>query len=265
MSASRRPSGRLLRRAVAAVAVSLLTVTSAWADELVVSAAASLTNAFKDVAAGFERQHPGTKVVLNFGASDVLMQQIVNGAPADVFASADETAMDKAAQAGVIDTATRKNFAANSLVMIVPADSRLSFGSPRELIATPEVRRIALADPASVPAGRYAQQALEADGKDVWDAVKAKSVLATNVRQCLDYVARGEAEAGFVFGTDAAIAKGRVKVAATLPTRTPVTYPIALVKSSSRGAQARAFEDYVLSPEGQAMLAKYGFRSPASK
>ncbi|MEJ8796228.1 molybdate ABC transporter substrate-binding protein [Trinickia caryophylli] len=265
MSIFCRPPRGLLRRAFAVAAVSLLAVTSARADELVVSAAASLTNAFKDVAAGFERQHPGTKVVLNFGASDVLMQQIVNGAPADVFASADETAMDKAAQAGVVDPSTRKDFAANSLVMIVPADSRLSLGSPRDLIATPEVKRIALADPASVPAGRYAQQALEANGKDVWDAVKAKSVLATNVRQCLDYVSRGEVEAGFVFGTDAAIAKGRVKVAATLPTRTPVTYPIALVKSGTREAQARAFEDYVLSPEGQAMLAKYGFKSPSPK
>lgn len=237
----------------------------AFADELVVSAAASLTNAFKDVASGFEQQQPGTKVLLNFGASDALMQQIANGAPADVFASADEAAMDKAVKTGVIDTASRQDFAANSLVMIVPADSRLAIDSPRALATMSEVKRIALADPASVPAGRYAQSALERDGAPIWEAIKAKSVLAANVRQCLDYVARGEVDAGFVFGTDAAIAATRVKIAATLPTPTPITYPIAVVKSSRHAAAALAFVDYVRSPAGQSRLAKYGFKPVATR
>lgn len=248
-----------------AAAVSFFLHQAAHADELVVSAAASLTNAFKDVAAAFEQQHPGTKVVLNFGASDILMQQIANGAPADVFASADQTAMDKAVRAGVVDTATRADFAANSLVMIVPADGKLALKTPRELATMPQVKRIALADPASVPAGRYAQSALEADGPQVWEAIKAKAVLATNVRQCLDYVARGEVEAGFVFGTDAAIAAQRVKIAATLPTQKPITYPIAAVKASPHAGEAKAFIDYVRSPAGQNVLAQYGFKPAAPR
>ena len=149
---ARRMGARLL--AVGAAAIACFFHQAARADELVVSAAASLTNAFKDAAAAYEQQHPGTKVILNVGASDILMQQIANGAPADVFASADQTAMDKAVRAGVIDNASRIDFAANSLVMIVPADSKLALGTPHELATRPDVKRVALADPASVPAGR---------------------------------------------------------------------------------------------------------------
>lgn len=258
---------RLLRRACLVLATlgTLLSYGAARADELVVSAAASLTNAFKDVAIGFERQHPGTRVMLNFGASDLLMRQIANGAPADVFASADQTAMNEAVKAGVVDASTRKNFAANSLVLIVPADSRTVIASVRQLGKMTAIRRIALADPASVPAGRYAQSAIEAEDAQAWRDIRAKAVLAGNVRQCLDYVARGEVDAGFVFGTDAAVAPQPVKVAATVPTPQPISYPIAVVKPSGHAAQAQAFVDYVLSPAGQAVLGRYGFKSAAAR
>ncbi|WP_183085199.1 molybdate ABC transporter substrate-binding protein [Trinickia fusca] len=264
MTASAPFVRRLLKHAcTVSVAVFALSVqTNAQAGELVVSAAASLTNAFKDVGAAFEHEHPGTKVLLNFGASDVLMQQIVNGAPADVFASADETAMNKAVDAKVVAADTRRDFAANSLVMIVPADSTLSIKSVSELATLPQVKRIALADPASVPAGRYAKGALEAAG--LWDKINPKSVLAANVRQSLDYVSRGEVDVGFVFGTDAAMMSQRVKVVATLPTTKPIVYPIAVVEGTKRAADAHAFIDYVLSPAGQALLAKYGFKPPAA-
>jgi molybdate transport system substrate-binding protein len=251
-------SRRLLKHALCAASVlSLVVSVNARADELVVSAAASLTNAFKAVGDVFEQQHPGTKVLLNFGASDVLMQQIVKGAPADVFASADQKAMDKAAAEKVIVPATRRDFAANSLVLIVPADSRFAPASLNDL-TPPSVKRIAFGDPASVPIGRYAQGALQAAG--VWDAVNAKAVLASNVRQSLDYVARGEVDAAFVFSTDAAIMPDKVKVALSVPTQTPVTYPIARVEGSRHAADAQAFIDFVLSPAGQAVLAKYGFK-----
>ena len=138
---------------------------------------------------------------MNFGASDVLMQQIVKGAPADVFASADQKAMDKAVDEKVIATDSRRDFAANSLVLIVPKDSTFAPASVKDLTAA-SVKRVAYGDPASVPVGRYTEGALKEAG--VWDAVSAKGVLAANVRQSLDYVARGEADAGFVFGTDAA-------------------------------------------------------------
>ncbi len=251
-------SRRLLKQALLMTgAISIAFSVNARADELVVSAAASLTNAFTAVSEAFEKQHAGTKVLLNFGASDVLMQQIAKGAPADVFASADQKAMDKAAAEKVVVPATRKDFAANSLVLIVPADSRFAPTSLNELTSS-NVKRIAYGDPASVPVGRYTQGALQAAG--VWDAVSAKAVLAANVRQSLDYVSRGEVDAGFVFGTDAAIVPGKVKVALTVPTQTQITYPIAQVEGSRHAADAQAFVSFVLSPAGQAVLAKYGFK-----
>lgn len=251
-------SRRFLKHALFVVsAVSVAVSANARADELVVSAAASLTNAFKAVSEVFEQQHPGTKVLLNFGASDVLMQQIAKGAPADVFASADQKAMDKAVAEKVIVPATRKDFAANSLVLIVPMDSHFAPSALKDL-ADANVKRVAYGDPASVPIGRYAQGALQAAG--VWDAVSAKAVLAANVRQSLDYVSRGEVDAGFVFSTDAAVMPDKVKVAMTVPTQTPITYPIAQVDGSRHAADAQAFINFVLSPAGQSVLAKYGFK-----
>jgi len=251
---------KVLRRALlAAVSALSLSAAPAFAAEFVVSAAASLTNAFRTLADSYEKAHPGTKVVLNFGASDVLMRQIVQGAPADVFASADQTAMDKAESAGVVQHATRHDFAANEIVLIVPADSRLGIGSLQDL-RKPDVKRITYGNPASVPVGRYAKGALEAAG--LWDAVAAKGVPAQNVRQALDYVARGEVEAGFVFGTDAIVMPDKVKVAVHVPSQTPVTYPIAVTSQSRQVTQANAFVQYALSPDGQAILQRYGFRKP---
>jgi len=255
-----RPARRPLRAAcVAALSALAVAATPAQAADLVVSAAASLTNAFKTLAESYERAHPDTKVLLNFGASDALMQQIIKGAPADVFASADQAAMDKAEAERVVQAGTRRDFAANQVVMIVPADSKLKLETLQDL-ARPEVKRVAFGNPASVPVGRYTKGALEAAG--LWEAVSAKGVLAQNVRQSLDYVARGEVEAGFVFATDAAILPDKVRVALRVPSRTPVTYPIAVTAQTKQPTQAAAFVDYVLSPAGQAVLAKYGFHKP---
>jgi len=226
---------------------------------VVVSAASSLTDAFKAVATAYEAKHPGTKVVLNFAASDVLLQQIANGAPADVFASADQKAMDKAQAQGVLLNGSRKNFATNQLVLIVPTTSQLTITGLKDL-EKPSIKRIAYGDPASVPVGRYTQAALQADGS--WQAVSAKAVLAANVRQSLDYVARDEVDAGFVFATDAAIAKDKVKVALRVNSPTPISYPIAVVAQSKHVDDAQAFENFVLSPEGQQLLAKSGFLKP---
>ena len=260
VSAVRR---RIRTLALCAGAVAAFSIQSAArADELVVSAAASLTNAFTAIATAFEKTHPSTKVALNFGASDVLLRQIVNGAPADVFASADETAMDKAVEANAVVADTRHDFATNSLVMIVPSDSTLNAPSVHETIALRQVKHIAIGDPASVPVGRYTKAALQREGD--WDTVSAKAVVANNVRQALDYVARGEVDAGFVYSTDAALMPQKVKVAAIVPTEKPVAYPIAIVKSSSHAADAGAFANFVRSPDGQSILAKYGFKSPAS-
>ena len=227
------------------------------AGELTVSAAASLTDAFKEIGRAFEAQNPDTDVRFNFGASDALVQQLAAGAPVDVLATADQESMDKAVAQKLIEPTTRKDFARNTLVTVVPADSKLvPEGLPD--LERAHVERIALGNPESVPVGRYARSALEKAGR--WSAIEAKAIYTQNVRQALDYVARAEVDVAFVYATDAAIRKDRVRVAFTVPTEVPITYPIAVVAGKS--AEARRFLDYVPSPPGQAILARYGFLPP---
>ncbi|HEY4373600.1 MAG TPA: molybdate ABC transporter substrate-binding protein [Burkholderiales bacterium] len=249
------------RRALAGAAALLIgfNCASAQAADLVVSAAASLTNAFNDIGRAFERVNPGAKVVFNFAASDVLLAQIVKGAPADVFASADEKAMDKAVEQNVIDTKTRRNFVRNRLVLIVPADSHASVTGLQSLSA-PAIKHIAIGNPASVPVGRYTKGVLEK--ANMWTSLEPKFVNATSVRQALDYVARAETDAGFVYSTDAAIMKGKVKIAAEVQTATPIVYPIAVVKDSKSHALAQSFLTFLNSPAMQTVLSDYGFGKP---
>ena len=232
---------------------------TAQAADLTVSAASSLTNAFRDLGPAFEAQNPGTAVVFNFGASDALLAQIAKGAPADVFASADQEAMDRADAQRLLAPRSRRNFVGNMLVMIAPADSALGLKTPADL-QTPEVKRIAIGNPASVPVGRYSKAALTS--ARLWTAIEPKAVFAQNVRQVLDYVARGEVEAGFVYATDAGIMKEKVRVAAIVPTHTPITYPIAALAGAPNPKAARKFVDFVLTPAAQAVLARHGFIRP---
>jgi len=247
-----------LRRGVATILLALMSLTTR-ATDLTVSAAASLTNAFKELGPAFEAQNPGTTVVFNFAASDALLAQIAKGAPADVFASADQEVMDRADAQKVLVAGTRRNFVGNSLVMIVPGDSALGLKGPADLQRA-EVKRVAIGNPASVPVGRYTKASLEA--AKLWAAVEPKAVLAQSVRQALDYVARGEVEAGFVYSTDAAIMKDKVKVVAMMPTDTPITYPVAAVSGSPNPEAARKFVDFLVTPAVQAVLARHGFGKP---
>jgi len=236
-----------------------IAATAAQAAELTVSAAASLTNAFKDIGAAYEAQNPGTKLLFNFAASGALLQQIAKGAPVDVFASADQETMDQAQQQQLVKPETRHNFAGNSLVVIVPGDSPLALKAVQDLLA-PKVMRIAIGVPASVPVGRYTKGVLEKAG--VWARVEAKMIGAASVRQALDYVARGEVDAGVVYATDAALMPDKVKVAFTVPTQVPVLYPVASVAGSTNAADAGKFTAFVLSAPAQAILVKYGFTRP---
>jgi molybdate transport system substrate-binding protein len=231
--------------------------TPALAGDLLVSAAASLTNAFTQMQEPFEQAHPGTKLVFNFAASGPLLQQMEQGAPVDVFASADQETMDKAAK--LIDPATRVNFAGNALVLIVPTGSGLTVNDPRDLTSDP-FKLIAIGNPDSVPVGRYTKGALDAAG--LYDALAPKFVLAENARQALDYVARGEVQAGFVYATDAAQRAEKVKVAAEVAGHKPITYPMALVQSSKTRDMGQAFIDFVTGEAGQAILAAHGFKQP---
>ncbi|WP_417252009.1 molybdate ABC transporter substrate-binding protein [Castellaniella sp.] len=234
-------------------------LSPAVADEILVSAASSLTQAFTALAAQYQAAHPDTIVRTSFGASDVVLRQILEGAPADIFASADQKAMDKAAQGKAIDPASRTDFVRNQLVLVVPRDNPAGVISLQDLAGT-NIHRIALGNPASVPVGRYTQAALQKAG--LWDTVRAHEILGQNVRQVLSYVERGEVDAGFVFATDAAIMKDKVKVVQTVQTSVPVVYPIALVQRPDRAAKAKSFLQFVLSDTGQAVLAQYGFSRP---
>jgi molybdate transport system substrate-binding protein len=240
-------------------AAALLLAGAAGAAELTVSAASSLTNAFKEIAQGYETQYRGSKVALNFGASGALLQQISKGAPVDVFAAADQETMDMAQQKGLVKAADRRDFVRNALVLIVPSD-RVAPIRKLDDLAQPGIRHIAIGNPASVPVGRYTRHALQA--ARLWDAVQPKTIGTQNVRQSLDYVARGEVDAGFVYATDAALMKDKVKVAFEVPLDVPISYPIAATAGAANRAEAARFVGYVLSPAGQAVLARFGFRKP---
>ena len=235
-------------------------VTVAHAADLTVSAAASLTNAFKDLGPIFEAANPGTKVLFNFGASGALLQQIAKGgAPVDVFASADQETLDQAQRDGLVQAAQRRDFVSNTLVVIVPTSAASAPKAVTEL-AEARYQRIAIGLPASVPVGHYTKGVLEAAG--LWSAIEPKMVGANTVRQALDYVARAEVDAGFVYATDAALMPDKVKVALTVPTPTPVRYPAAPIVASANAQIAAKFVDFLQSAPAQAVLAKYGFGRP---
>ncbi len=237
----------------------LLATVPAWAAELTVSAASSLTESFRELGAAYEKAHPGTKVDFNFAASGVLLQQISRGAPVDVFASADETTMDQAEQQDLLAAGTREVFAVNALWVVVPPQAK---AAPRTLkdLAGAGVQRIALGNPDSVPVGRYATGALEVAG--LWPSVQGKAITTQNVRQSLDYVARGEVDAGFVYATDAQAMPNRVRRAFAVTVAGRIAYPLAVIKASPQQAEARRFTAFLRSAQGQAILAKHGFGKP---
>jgi molybdate transport system substrate-binding protein len=230
-------------------------------EELVVSAAASLTNAFTDLGKNFQQKNPGVKVLFNFAASGSLMQQIAKGAPVDVFASADQKTMNQADEKKLMAPGTRKVFARNELVLISPKDSKTQVKSLKDL-TLPGVKRITIGNPETVPVGRYAQEVLK--NEDLWKALEPKLILANTVRQALDYVSRGEVEAGFVFSSDLAIAKDKVNLVVKVEKHQPIVYPLAIVAASQKKDLAQKFVDFVLSPAGQEILATYGFEKPGT-
>lgn len=234
--------------------------TAAAADTVVVSAAASLKNAFEEIGALYVTSAGGPGPAFNFGASGELMAQIKGGAPVDVFAAAAAKDMDVLETEGALLPGTRVDFAANEVVLIVPSASTAGATSFADLVK-PTIARIAIVNPKTSPAGRYTEEVVQNAG--ITEAVRPKLVLAENVRQVLDYVARAEVDAGVVYATDAAIRPQEVKVAAVAPSGShqPVIYPIAVLKGTPHTAAAKAFVAAVRSEAGQAILTRYGFKS----
>lgn len=222
-----------------------------------VSAAASLTDVMTEIGKAYSKANPGAMVRFNFGASGALQHQIEQGAPVDVFVSASAREMDSLQRSGSIDPATRCNVAGNELALIVPAGSKLTGWDG---LKSSSVRRIAIADPNSVPAGRYAKETLSRRG--LWDLLKAKYVFAENVRQSLTYVSTSDADAGLVFVTDARKAKARVRVVSEASDRdhSPIIYPAAVIKGNSRPAVAQRFVQFLNGPQARAILGRWGFK-----
>ena len=225
-------------------------------EELIVSSASSLTNVIKDIGRAFETENKDTKVIFNFAGSGALYIQIANGAPVDVFASADQLTMDQAEKEKLIVPVTRKNFARNTLVLVTPIDLKIPVLNLQGL-SQPQVKRIAIGKTDTVPVGRYSKEVLV--NNKLWDKLAPKLIMANSVRQVLDYVTRGEVDAGFIYKTDAAVSKESVKIVEYLDGHTPVVYPIAVVAASKKQDRAEKFLDFVLSLKGQEILSKYGF------
>jgi molybdate transport system substrate-binding protein len=244
------------------VLVGVVVPASARGQELTFSAAVSMKDAVEELGRRFVQGRPGVTVRYNVGSSGELQKQIEAGAPVDLFISAAARQMHELAARGLVVAATRRVFARNVLVAIVPIDARLEVARPADLLH-PRVGRIAIGNPRTVPAGQYAEESLRALG--LWDRVQARLILAENVRQVLDYVARGEVDAGFVYATDLATARpGRVREAfrPAEDTYRPVTYPVAVVAGSKHQALAAAFVDLLAGPDGRAVLARFGFLPP---
>ncbi|MBS0631255.1 MAG: molybdate ABC transporter substrate-binding protein [Verrucomicrobia bacterium] len=229
---------------------------AARAAELNVFAAASLSDALKEIARTYEPAS-GDKLRFNLAASSTLALQIKQGAPADVFFSADEAKMDDLAKNNLIDPTTRRSLLSNSLVIVVNATDGATLATSSDL-AAPAIHRLALAETKTVPAGIYAKEWLERIS--LWSAVSAKVVPTENVRACLAAVESGNADAGIVYKTDALISK-KVKIALEVPaSEGPViSYPLAVIKESKHAEAARKFVAYLATPAARAVFVKYGF------
>jgi molybdate transport system substrate-binding protein len=244
--------------------IAMVVVAAAWSGahaqgrDLLVFAAASLNNALDDADAQYLHD-AGHKVVVSYGASSTLAKQIENGAPADIFISADLDWMDYAAAHKLIKPETRSNLLGNKLVLIAPVDSHinLTIAPNFPLAQALGNNRLAMADPAAVPAGKYGKAALEALG--VWPSVSSRIAPAQDVRATLLLVSRGEAPLGIVYQTDAAADKS-VKIVGAFPesTHPPIIYPIA-VTTASTNAGAATYIDFLKSPAARPAFEKQGF------
>ncbi len=224
---------------------------------VLISAAASLTSPLTEIAEAYEAANPGVTITLNFGSSGALQAQIENGAPADVFFSAANKQMDALEDQDLIDATSRLQLLKNEIVLIVPADSALDLTS-FEQAAGDTVATIAVGDPASVPAGQYAEDTFTY--LNLWDAVSEKAVLASDVKQVLNWIAAGEADCGVVYQTDAALEEG-VSIVASAPdgSHKAIEYPVAIVTASQQQSAAADFIAYVQSDEATAIFENYGF------
>ncbi len=223
--------------------------------EVQVHAAASLTDAFKEIAALYEKQ-TGEQVIFNFGASNVLARQIEEGAPGDLFFSADEEKMDRLQGKGLIRAETRKTVLSNTLAIVVSSDSDLKFSSAKDLVSVKG--SFAIAEPRTVPAGIYAKEYLIKAG--IWNQIIDRLVPTDNVRSALAAVESGNVEAGIVYKTDAGISKN-VRIAFEVPREEGprISYPVAILTETANPESAMKFYSFLLGSKSLDVFEKYGF------
>jgi molybdate transport system substrate-binding protein len=228
--------------------------------ELRVAVATSLSLALRELAAEFEQGADAPRVEIRAAASEILLQQIVHGADVDLFISASPLQVDALERQGLLAAGGREPVASNRLVVVVPAGG----DGPGELDRLAEARfaRIAVANPRTAPLGTYTRQALES--ATVHAALEPRLIYANDARQTLEYVARGEADAGIVYGTDPRLVGERVAVAGEIPgeLHPPILYEAAQVAGPAPHPAADLFLDHLRSPRGRALLARHGFRAP---
>ena len=239
-------------------ALFFLWIAQGEAAELMVSAASSLTDALNVLKEVYQSRHPDETIFFNFGASGPLEKQIEEGAPVDLFISASGKEMDALQQKKRILDDSRCNLLSNEIVLIVPKASTASIRGFSDLARVP---RLVMGDPGFVPAGRYAKEILKFQGLS--GLPEDRMVYGENVRQVLEYVARGDVDAGLVFSTDALIMKDRVRVIAVAPngSHEPILYPAAILKQSTHPQAAREFMDFLAGPEGREAFSRFGFKT----
>lgn len=234
-------------------------IQSALAADITVSAAASLKDVFLELSMAYEKQYPQDKIKLNTAATGILLRQLEQGAPVDVFASADQASMNLATQKKLIRANTQHHFARNSLVLIAPKNQGFQLKQLSDLQQN-QVQKIAIGNPKIVPAGAYAQKALEQ--VKLFQTLSHKYIYTQNVRQALDYVVRGEVQAGIVYRTDAQLKSHQLNLISHIPTPDAVVYPIAMTQRSQVHHEAKRFIQFILSPQGQKILHQHGFQQP---
>lgn len=225
--------------------------------EIYISAAASLTDAMKEIGAKYEQTHPNVKLMYNFGSSGALQAQIEQGAPADVFVSAATKQMDALDKKDLLLKDTKKDLLLNKVVVITKKDSKLELVRVEDLV-TDKVKKIALGEPKGVPVGQYSEQIFTS--LNILDQIKEKAIYASDVRQVLSWVESGEVDCGIVYATDAAISKEvRVLLNAPEGSHKPVIYPVAVLKATKHEKEAKDFAEFLATAEIKTIFEKYGF------
>ena len=224
--------------------------------QLTISAAASLKDALEEITPLFSKAKTNVGIRNNFGSSGELQQQIINGAPVDIFIAAAVKQMDELQKKDLLVAETRRDLLSNRLVLTVPAD-RSDINDLKDLTKA-NIERIAIGDRRSVPAGQYAEQALTK--LDLLTAVQPKFVLGSNVRQVLQFVESGNAQAGIVYATDAKTST-KIKVVQTIDSKLhkPIVYPIAVLQKSTNQTNAKAYLEFLSSEPAKTIFEKYGF------